>query len=258
MKARFTVVIPVLIVCAVQSLQAQRPAARATVADSAVAPASHSAIRTPHSAIASRGIDPFPLPKDWPSGEDLYRQTTEDAEQKSWGCKNCHTGVHDMHNLPTVRLGCIDCHGGDAACPTKKGAHVLPRFPQAWPNSANPVRTYTLLNHETPEFIRFVNPGDLRIAHISCGGCHAKEVLQVKKSMMTHGCMLWGAALYNNGSVPRPRLESLVRGRPGSSVFSGMPTSGRKRPPGSKMRRMLPGWLISKRGRGSRNGTTPL
>ena len=64
------------------------------------------------------------------------------------------------------------------------------------------MRTYTLLNHESPEFIRFVNPGDLRVAHISCGGCHAKEVLEVRKSMMTHGCMLWGAALYNNGTVP--------------------------------------------------------
>src|SRR5262249_40379901 len=32
-----------------------------------------------------------------------------------------------------------------------------------------------------------------------------KEVLQNKKSMMTHGCMLWGAALYNNGSIPLKR-----------------------------------------------------
>ncbi len=29
-----------------------------------------------------------------------------------------------------------------------------------------------------------------------------REVLEMRKSMMTHGCMLWGAALYNNGSVP--------------------------------------------------------
>ena len=85
---------------------------------------------------------------------------------------------------------------------TKEAAHVCPDFPDAWPSSANPVRTYTLLNHESPEFIRFVNPGDLRVAHISCGACHADQVLQVRKSMMTHGCMLWGAALYNNGTVP--------------------------------------------------------
>ena len=37
-----------------------------------------------------------------------------------------------------------------------------------------------------------------------------------------------------------------------------MPTSGRKRPPRSKMRRTLPGWVISKRGSGSRNGTHAL
>ncbi len=72
-------------------------------------------------------------------------------------------------------------------------AHVHPRFPNVFYSSGNPVRSYTALNHENPEFIRFVNPGDLRIAHISCGasGCHAKENLEVHKSMMTHGCMLW-------------------------------------------------------------------
>ena len=49
-----------------------------------------------------------------------------------------------------------------------------------------------------------MNPGDLRVAHLSCGttSCHADQVLQVRKSMMTHGSMLWGAALFNNGSVP--------------------------------------------------------
>ena len=108
----------------------------------------------------------------------------------------------DMHDLETVKLGCIDCHGGNADAPTKEAAHVQPCLPHAWPTSANPVRSYTLLNHESPEFIRFVNPGDLRVAHISCGACHAREVLQVHKSMMTHGCMLWGSALYNNGAVP--------------------------------------------------------
>ena len=69
------------------------------------------------------------------------------------------------------------------------------------------MRSYTLLNHESPEFIRFVNPGDFRIAHISCGtaGCHPKEVQTNRKQIMSTGCMLWGAALYNNGTVPIKR-----------------------------------------------------
>ena len=81
---------------------------------------------------------------------------------------------------------------------------MQPRHPELWTSTANPVRSYALLNHESPEFIRFVNPGDFRIAHISCGtaGCHAQEVQTNRKQIMSTGCMLGGAALYNNGSVP--------------------------------------------------------
>jgi hypothetical protein len=107
-----------------------------------------------------------------------------------------------MHPPNSFAIGCTDCHGGDAKCFTKVGAHVAARYPELWPTSANPVRSYALLNHESPEFVRFVNPGDLRVAHIACGQCHANEVLQLRKSMMTHGCMLWGAAIYNNGGSP--------------------------------------------------------
>jgi hypothetical protein len=134
---------------------------------------------------------------------ELARQTREQAEAKSYGCVQCHAGVKDMHNKPTVHLGCCDCHGGDPNAATQHEAHVPPMFPQAWRSSANPARSYTLLNHESPQFTRFVNPGDLRVAHLSCGQCHPHETLAVKKSMMTHGCMLWGSALYNNGSFPK-------------------------------------------------------
>jgi len=153
--------------------------------------------------LMQAAYDPYPMPAEM-AGVDLLRQTAQDAARKSAGCIQCHQDTHDPHFKDTVRLGCVDCHGGDPCAATKEAAHVSPRFADAWLSSANPVRSYTLLNHERPEFIRFVNPGDLRVAHISCGsaGCHPREVLQNRKSMMTHGCMLWGAALYNNGSVP--------------------------------------------------------
>jgi hypothetical protein len=137
---------------------------------------------------------------------DTSKQTTLMADAKSAGCVTCHQGQHDPHGKPeTVRLGCTDCHGGSPQTVDKHQAHVRPRFPEAWGSSANPARSYTLLNHESPEFVQFVNPGDLRVAHLSCGtaNCHGEQVLQVRKSMMTHGAMLWGAALYNNGAVPQ-------------------------------------------------------
>ncbi|GIW92767.1 MAG: hypothetical protein KatS3mg110_0808 [Pirellulaceae bacterium] len=136
-----------------------------------------------------------------PPGAVPYR-TPEAARQRSASCIACHGDVGDMHPPGVVNLGCADCHGGNPAAFSKEEAHVQPRFPAAWKSSANPVRSYTLLNHESPEFIQFVNPGDLRVAQRACGQCHPNEVLQVQKSMMTHGCMLWGAALYNNGAVP--------------------------------------------------------
>jgi hypothetical protein len=144
--------------------------------------------------------DPIPLHEEH-LGPDLSRQTATEAALKSHGCISCHQGVGDMHRSPNVHLGCTDCHGGDPCATTKQAAHVHPKHPEAWPGSANPQRSYTLLNHESADFVRFVNPGDLRVAHVSCGGCHASMVLQVRKSMMTHGCMLWNSALYNNGAI---------------------------------------------------------
>jgi len=152
--------------------------------------------------------DPFPMPPELLHVK-LMEQTEAEAQAKSVGCIHCHQGVSDPHGKATLRIGCTDCHGGDATTTDKHRAHVQPRFPEAWPTAANPVRSYTLLNHENPAFIRFVNPGDFRIAHISCGtsGCHPKEVYTNRKQMMANGCMLWGAALYNNGAVPYKRAR---------------------------------------------------
>ena len=128
-------------------------------------------------------------------------QTQAQADAKSVGCLQCHQGVEPMHKAEHVVLGCTDCHGGNAARGlTKEQAHILPKNKEFWKTSANPPNSNAWLNHEPPEFIRFLNPGDLRVAKQACGLCHGEIVRDVDHSMMNHGAMLWGAALYNNGA----------------------------------------------------------
>lgn len=141
------------------------------------------------------------------------------------GCVDCHGGRPEMHKPDGI--------GQKSAAyrEAKRRAHVQPRFPRAWQgsdgkpsysflnredprfrtahiepgfpqalqvldwnlSSANPTNSSDLLDREDPRFIRFVNPGDLRVAREVCGACHAPEVMQVESSMMT------ATAADNNG-----------------------------------------------------------
>ncbi|MEQ9464599.1 MAG: hypothetical protein RJQ10_13140 [Haliea sp.] len=150
-------------------------------------------------------------------------QSSEQMEAKSAGCVTCHTATDEktMHANPAVKLGCTDCHGGNADVRRSSGdgiedpaylaimeqAHVLPRYPESWhyPSSANPERTYTLLNKESPEFTRFINPSDYRIAREACGACHLPIIEAAERSLMATSAMLWGGAAYNNGILPYKR-----------------------------------------------------
>ena len=146
-------------------------------------------------------------------------QTVAQVADKSSGCYSCHvqTDQPSMHATPAVRLGCTDCHGGDASVRGRPElgyghadnqaaealAHVQPTYPKSWHgSSANPERSYTLLNREAPEFIRFVNPSDYRVAREACGSCHLEVIEAAERSIMATGAMLWGGAAYNNGIVP--------------------------------------------------------
>ncbi len=154
------------------------------------------------------------------------RQSVMDADRKSSGCVTCHTATdrHTMHQNPGVVLGCTDCHGGDSAVKRPKDAeykgkdeslysmamnraHISPRFPKVWntPASNNPEGSYAKLNREAKEFIRFINPGDLRVARDACGACHLETVQAVERSLMATSAMLWGGASYNNGILPYKR-----------------------------------------------------
>jgi hypothetical protein len=132
-------------------------------------------------------------------------QSVAEVAAKSDGCYSCHvrTDAPTMHETPAVRLGCTDCHGGDASVTgnsqlahdhpeyvaARERAHVLPTYPDSWhyPSSANPERSYALLNREAPEFVRFVNPSDYRIAREACGACHIQTIEAAERSIMGLG-----------------------------------------------------------------------
>lgn len=149
-----------------------------------------------------------------------FPQSPEAAARNSHGCMSCHTATDQptMHANPAIIIGCTDCHGGDASVFAPSGthpgdarytaaqekAHVLPRYPETWgyPSSANPKRSYTLFNKEAPEYIRFVNPSDYRVAREACGACHLPIIQASERHIMATGAMLWGGAAYNNGILP--------------------------------------------------------
>ena len=151
-------------------------------------------------------------------------QDSAQVERKSQGCVTCHTESDSktMHSNPAVKLGCTDCHGGNAAIArpatssdredagytaAMERAHVLPLYPKSWhyPSSANPKQSYTLLNRDAPEYVRFVNPSDYRVAREACGSCHLPVIQAAERSLMATSAMLWGGAAYNNGILPYKR-----------------------------------------------------
>jgi hypothetical protein len=180
--------------------------------------------------------------------------TPGEAQAASAGCVTCHTKTDEatMHPSGTVTLGCATCHGGDpkvsvaagldveskAYRDAKKQAHPQARVSDLWKTAANPERAYTAWLDESPEYIQFVNPGDLRVADRTCGRCHAAEVRNVRTSMMTTGAMLAQAALYNNGSAPYKNA------RYGESYgLEGQPQRLQAFPPPTPEETRVKGWL---------------
>jgi hypothetical protein len=181
-------------------------------------------------------------------------QSQAEADRKSAGCISCHTSTDEptMHPTKTVHLACTDCHGGNSSVSVAQGmapdsaeykaakekAHVQPRDSSFKNRSNLPERAYTKWLKESADYVKFINPGDLRVAPETCGpvGCHASETRAVSTSMMTHSGMLWGAALYNNGGTPYKNThygESYDRdGKPQSIKTAPPPTAEETRTKG--------------------------
>jgi hypothetical protein len=209
------------------------------------------------SAEASLSSGRNPTVREGVDENSITPQTTTQSATLIEGCVACHKNIEPMHKydpngdpLKTLNgdrdargVSCTACHGGNPAGTTKESAHVRPKFPDAWTlngkySSANPERTNTLLAKESWEFVRFINPGDLRVVDAACGECHATEAAAVARSMMTNGAMLWGAALYNNGGYP------LKDARFGESYNEeGQPQTLLQFPAPTREQTRLKGWL---------------
>ena len=148
-----------------------------------------------------RSDDPAPpvLPADY--------AVTPRFDQPSDGCLTCHGGAESMHRDGDAEIGitCVGCHGGDGEATTQERAHVRPRLDIFAATSANPFYSFAALNHERPEFIRFMNPGDLRVAGETCGQCHEDIYNRVLTSIMASGAVVPQAAFYNNGVLAAKR-----------------------------------------------------
>ena len=117
------------------------------------------------------------------------------------GCVRCHggvekdgawVGIEQAH--PAVdgsTLSCTDCHGGNPNTVFQGQAHVLPGE-----DGHEQLRHLAsgALDAVDPAYLRFVNPGDLRVAEQSCGsgsgragepGCHQAVVQRVYRNLMT-------------------------------------------------------------------------
>ncbi len=207
----------------------------------------------------------------YPPAPAMGEQTLAEAKAKSEGCLSCHTyPTEDRHGSDfadawtmhetKVNLGCIDCHGGNPRVDKPTGserhehayevameqAHVLPDYPEFWeyPSSANPEHSYTLLNRESPEFVRFVNPSDYRVVEEACGACHMEVIVAAKRSIMATGAMLFGGASYNNGILPFKNYilgEAYTReGLPSAIVGPTLPDSARRQVVNGLLPQLLP------------------
>jgi hypothetical protein len=219
---RIKLILCCLCMLAVVALVLTSSSVRSDAQSNDAAPANETAPVTPETAEApARGAS---APEVAPATRPIVAQDA--AAAKVEGCVACHGNIEPMHRKRGTKpeesgkldeqgkdaygLSCTYCHGGNPNTLEKKEAHVKPRYPNLWErykkqdtnSSANPENSGALMANESYEFVRFVNPGDLRVADQTCSACHKLETHANHNSLMRTGSMLWGAALYNNGMTP--------------------------------------------------------
>lgn len=140
-------------------------------------------------------------------------------------CEVCHAPLTDgvPHGIETAHpwhyVSCTTCHGGqDRVCdgtlggtpeaPTCDGAwvydearsHVSPGGGPAYLKNLSPAA----LDRVPPDYLRFINPGDQRVARKTCGLCHQAEVKAQEMALMRHTAGELAVARWRGGKQPSP------------------------------------------------------
>ncbi|MEO0652844.1 MAG: hypothetical protein AAFZ65_19375, partial [Planctomycetota bacterium] len=157
--------------------------------------------------------------------------TAELSAQAASSCMLCHNGslsvdyagpgLENPHPFPNAEaIDCHVCHGGDPNADTAELAHV-PRPPdigddanqqsnrQAYFNAltltgVDKFDDYTVNGetHSGLDYLRFVNPGDLRVTEtgVSCGQCHSGHSETVANSMLATATGIFSGAMFAIGA----------------------------------------------------------
>ncbi len=159
------------------------------------------------------GDDGVPRWECAPCDDEVDCAATPDAEvcKKDAACIDCHglksgpdtDGIENSH--PWSYIGCTTCHGGvgvDDSDPTrrlsKEEAHVPMPAEMAQSSDGSRPREGAYRNHYLGRagveemsgglaWIRFMNPGDLRVTDTTCAasGCHEGATQKVERSVMS-------------------------------------------------------------------------
>jgi hypothetical protein len=167
-------------------------------------------------ATALRVILTFDDPPDLPEPDAAGVPASEA------GCVGCHrplnargerSGIEDAH--PWHPLSCTDCHGGNASANTRDLAHVPPAFGPTYLRDL----ASDGLDFVSPDYLRFINPGDLRVASRGCGslnpaargsGCHQSVVDATRLSAMNTSAGLYAPSRFLAGSQGRNTIYGAV------------------------------------------------
>ena len=124
------------------------------------------------------------------------------------GCLKCHDGIEEVHAPFIQPERCSVCHGGDATKIRKDKAHVP--IPEEWADIRGPglppspdgfIKDFApdQLDAIDPAYLRFINPGDVRVLDETCGICHADHAETMPKSVMATNAGHYWPSLYLAG-----------------------------------------------------------